>query len=55
MLQVVIFMHNRLVDFRLFFSIDIDHLGVTAVFKIGYSSITPSMFVISEQGPFGVS
>ena len=52
-IQVFIFMEHGMVNFRLFFGVEVNQLGVTAVFKIGDAVHAPSMFIVPQQGAVG--
>ena len=47
-------MHDGIKNIGLFFSIDIDHLGIASVLKIRYSSFPPSVLVVSQQSALGI-
>ncbi len=46
---------GRVPDLRLFILSKVDEFGVTTILKIGHTVVVPTMFIVTQQGPVGIS
>ena len=53
-LEIVGLVHDGPVDLGLLAGVDVDHLGIAAVFEVGDAVVAPAVLVVPQQGAFGI-